>query len=103
MKKKLFLVTLCSFLLICSGCKHSVKLKNGKEVIASVKGKNVTAEELFDELKGKYGASEVATIIDSFIISKEFEDDKTAKEYAKAQIKVLKEQVAQKVETDFSE
>ena len=45
MKKKLLIISLCSMLLICSGCKKEVKLKDGKEVVASVKGKDITAEE----------------------------------------------------------
>ena len=34
---------------------HKVKLQNGKEVIASINGKQFIAEELFDTLKEKYG------------------------------------------------
>ena len=50
MKKKLS-VLFCLTLLLCSGCgqKTEVKLKDGKEVIASVKGYDVTAEELFEK------------------------------------------------------
>ena len=92
MKKKILIMSLCSFLLICAGCKKSVKLKDGKEVIASVKGKKITAEELFEDLKGKYGSSSVINMVDSFIISKEVKDSKEAKEYAKAQIENMKKQ-----------
>lgn len=92
MKKKILIVSLCSVLLFCSGCKSKVKLKDGKEVIASVKGKDITAEELFDELKEKYGSTVVIDMIDNFIVNKEIKDDDEAKEYAKAQVEQMKQQ-----------
>ena len=92
MKKKILIVSLCSVLLFCSGCKSKVKLKDGKEVIASIKGKEITAEELFDELKEKYGSTVVTNMVDDFIVSKEIKDNKEAKEYAKAQVEQMKSQ-----------
>jgi foldase protein PrsA len=94
MKKKILIVSLCSALLLCSGCKTEVKLKDGKEVVASLKGKDITAEELFDEMKDSYGTNTLVTMVDNYIVSKEIDDDdeKEAKEYAKAQIKSMKEQ-----------
>ena len=92
MKKKVLIISLCSVLLFCSGCKNKVKLKDGKEVVASVKGKEITAEELFENLKSKYGSTEVISIIDDFIVNKEISDSKEAKEYAKAQIEQMKQQ-----------
>lgn len=92
MKKKILIVSLISVLLFCSGCKNKVKLKDGKEVIASVKGKDITAEELFDELKEKYGSAVVTDMVDDFIVSKEIKDSDEAKEYAKAQVEQMKSQ-----------
>lgn len=92
MKKKLLIISLCSMLLVCSGCKKEVKLKDGKEVVASVKGKDITAEELFDELKENYGSNVLINMIDEFIVSKEIKDDDEAKEYAKAQVESMKSQ-----------
>lgn len=90
--KKIGIVSLCSILLLCAGCKNSVKLKDGKEVVASVKGYDVTAEELFDELKETYGSNTVINMVDDFIVSKEIKDSKEAEEYAKAQIESMKQQ-----------
>ncbi len=92
MKKKLLIMSLCSFLLVCAGCKKSVKLKNGEEIIASVKGKNISADELFEEYKEKYGSAIVTNMIDEYIVTKEFDDDKAAKEYAKVQFANMKAQ-----------
>lgn len=92
MKKKLLIVSLCSMLLVCSGCKQEVELKDGKEVVASVKGKKITAEELFDELKESNGSTAVINMIDEFIVNKEIKDNKEAEEYAKAQVESMKSQ-----------
>lgn len=96
MKKKILVLSLISLLLL-AGCKNKVELKDGKQVIASVKGKKITAEELFDDLKKNYGASSVIKEIDTFIIKKEISDSdsKQAKEYAKSQVSVMKQQYEQ--------
>lgn len=92
MKKKLLIVSLASILLVCGGCKKEVKLKNGKEVIASVKGKKITAEELYENMKNQYGSANLVNLVDDYIVSKEIKDSSEAKEYAKAQIEAMKKQ-----------
>ena len=95
MKKKVLIMTLLCASLVCVGCKHKVELKDGKEVVASVKGKKITAEELFDKMKESYGSNTVTDMIDDFIASKEIKDDTEAKEYAKAQVEQMKAQYEQ--------
>lgn len=95
MKKKILIISLCSILLICSGCKSKVELKDGKEVIAKVKGKDITAEELFDKLKENYGSAVLINMIDEYIVNKEIKDDSEAIEYAKAQVESMKSQYKQ--------
>ena len=92
MKKKLLLVSLCSFLLVCAGCKKTTKLKNGEEVVVSVKGKKISADELYNEYKEKYGSSILINLVDEYIVEKEYPDNKAAKEYANAQIASMKKQ-----------
>ena len=91
MKKKLLLLSLCG-LLIVSGCGgQKVKLKDGKEIVASIKGKEITAEELFDELKSQYGTTTVVNAIDEYIANKEVKTTDTMKENAKKQIEEMKQ------------
>ena len=73
---------------------HKVKLQNGKEVIASINGKQFIAEELFDTLKEKYGNDALLNKIDEYIVSKEISDnDKVkAKKDAQSQIDTIKSQ-----------
>lgn len=71
---------------------NDIKLKDGKAVIASIDGKEFVAEELFDDLKNKYGSTNLINMVDNFIVSKEITDNSKAKEYAKAQLSSLKQQ-----------
>lgn len=73
---------------------HEVKLKEGKEIIASVEGKEITAEDLFDELKRQNGINLIVNTIDDFIANKEMTDSDEAKKYASAQLASLKQQYA---------
>lgn len=73
---------------------HKVKLSNGNEVIASIKDKEYTAEQLFDKLKEKYGKDALITLIDEYISDKELSDDDKAdaKTEAKKYIDSIKSQ-----------
>lgn len=91
MKKKL--LTLCTIagILFITGCGTEIKLKDGKEVVASLKDKDFTAEELFDELKGKYGSQVLLSMIDSYIIDTEIESDDDYTDKAKAELSSMKQ------------
>ena len=93
MKKK-FLGIMCAMLLF-TGCSKSPKLSNGEEVIASIEGKDFTANELYNKMKGQYGTSILVDMIDSYIASKEIEDEKTASTYADSVIEQYKMQYQQ--------
>lgn len=71
---------------------NEIKLKDGKEVIASIDGKEFVAEDLFDDLKNQYGSTNLINMIDNFIVSKEITDNDEAKEYAESQLASLKQQ-----------
>lgn len=92
MKKKLLVVSLCAMMLMATGCGKVAQLKNGEDVVASIDGKNVTADDLFKEMKKYYGTSITVDMIDTFIANKEIEDNEEAETYADAQIRQLKQQ-----------
>ena len=89
MKKKILILSICLCTLL-TGCGKSAKLKNGEEVVAKLKGKTITANDLYKELKDQGGQSILVQMIDEFIISKEVKDNKEAKEYAKNYLDQLK-------------
>lgn len=93
MKKKLFFV-ISACLLVLTGCGKIPKLQNGQEVVASIDGLDVTAENVYDELKEQYGIGIVIDKIDSAIADKSLtkEQIKDAEEYADNQISKIKAQ-----------
>lgn len=108
MEKKQSLSVITAVLLILIGCvisacyfkfikygKHSTKLQDGKEVVASIDGFSVTADDVYAELKGQYGVSVVINKIDDAIADQEIKDNKDAEEYANNQIKAIKAQYKQ--------
>lgn len=91
MKKKKLLIGLISLgVLATTGCGKIPKLENGEEVIASLDGKNFTANDLYNELKKQGGSSVLVNMIDTFITNQEITDSKEAKEYAASLIKQYK-------------
>ncbi len=90
MKKKILpMMTICGILFV-TGCGTKVKLKDGEEVVASLKDKQFTAEELFDELKERYGSTVLTNMVDTYIINTEIPDDKDYEESAKAELSSTK-------------
>ncbi|MBR3209438.1 MAG: peptidylprolyl isomerase [Bacilli bacterium] len=88
MNKKLLIGL--SALLIFTGC-GTATLKNGKQVVAKMKGKTITAEDLYGELKNQGGASTLTNMIDDYVVNKAIKTDDDAKNYAESQIKQYKE------------
>lgn len=97
-KENITLIVLCiiclllivNIILIVNG--HKVKLSDGKEVIASIDDKNITAEELFDKIKEKYGTSILVNMIDETIIKKEISNTSDTVKKAQEQVNTIKQQ-----------
>lgn len=92
MKKEKLIAGVLVVTLLLTGCGSSATLKNGKQVVAKLKGKTITAEDLYDELKTQGGAVTLTNMIDEFVVNKELKttDDDTS--YAESQINTYKEQ-----------
>lgn len=93
-KTKPLLVISC-FIIIILMCAIAVlvykgnqpKLMDGKQIVASIDGKNFTADELYENLNKKGGYSVLLDMINNDIIGKEIQDTKEAEEYANSVIK----------------
>lgn len=85
MKKKVIML-MCLSLFLCTGCGKVPKLSNGDEVFVSVNGKNVSANDMFDELKEKYGVDVLIELVDKLILEEKYSEDDELKEYVDAQI-----------------
>ena len=80
MKKKALYMVAVIGLLVTTACGNP-KLKNGEEVVAKIDGKEYTANDLYEELKGQYGYSVIMNKVDSAIAEKEIEDSDEIKKY----------------------
>lgn len=100
MKKKILGIIFA--MVMITGCSKSPKISNGEEVIASVDGKDFTANELYDSMKNQYGTSILIDMIDSYIASQEITDNEAASVYADSVISQYKLQYEQ-YGMDFNE
>lgn len=100
MNKKI-LGIICA-MVIFTGCSKSPKISNGEEVIASIDGKDFTANELYNTMKDQYGTSILINMIDTYIAEKEIGDSEDASVYADSLIAQYKLQYEQS-EMDFNE
>lgn len=95
MKKKLLIVSIAALAIITTGCVKTPLTKDGEEVVASVKGKTITADELYKRMKEDYGSTILSEIIDNYIVEKEITDDSNAKTQAEAYVENLKKNYEQ--------
>lgn len=76
----IIIALLICIIILLAVSKQVPKLKNGKEVIASVDGMKVTSDDLYLSMKESYGTTELMNKIDEFIAEdyapKETEEDK---------------------------
>ena len=85
-------ITLSAVLLL-TGCK--TKLKNGKEVAIKINGENITADDLYDELREKYAKYQIIEDIDKKIFNVIYKDDKDIEEQVKNQYESYESQYSQ--------
>lgn len=87
-------VMICCLLIFTTGCGNK-NLKNGEEVVAEVNGKKITADELYQELKTKYGRDVLIEMIDDNILNDMYPTDDETKEYVDQQISAMKQQTGE--------
>lgn len=85
-------ITLCAVLCL-TGCK--TKLKNGKEVAIKINGENITADDLYDELREKYAKYQIIDDIDKKIFDVIYKGDKDIEEQVKNQYESYEAQYSQ--------
>lgn len=68
----------------------NTKTKNGDDIVVSVNGKTITANELYQELKSQNGRNTAINMIDDYILNKEHKTTDDMKKQAKATIENYK-------------
>jgi len=90
MKNKLLVLGTVMFVFALTGCASDTSLKDGKEVVASIDGKKFTAEELYEEMIAKTRDNVLISMIDEYILNKEFKTDEDAETYAESNYESMK-------------
>ena len=85
MKKKIALM-LCFGLFLVTGCGKVPQLKNGEEVFFKINGKNVSANDVYEDLREKYARDSIIETMDKIILEEKYKEDDELKEYVDAQI-----------------
>ena len=86
-----FCVILLGGLILALCVKRIPKTKDGNEIIATLKGKTITADTLYQELKSESGTSALMNIIDEYIANKEVKVTKEDKEYVQEVVDYYKQ------------
>lgn len=68
----------------------NTKTKNGDDIVVSVDGKTITADDLYSELKEQNGRNVAINMIDEYILNKEYETTDDMEASAEATIKNYK-------------
>lgn len=82
-----FAISLCIILVlvvvlgIVLFMKRIPKTSDGKQIVATVKGKKITADDLYIALKDEYGTDALINMIDDYIASKEVKFTKENEQY----------------------
>lgn len=94
---KKVLIIICSLVLLC-GCGTS-HLEDGKESVVKFKEGGISAEDLYNALKYKYGAEEIVTLIDTELLSRKYQETDDEKAYITSMISSMKTQYGENFDT----
>lgn len=64
-------------------------LKSGEEVVVEVKGKQFTADELYNKLKSTSGLDQLIDMVDSYLLHEKYDFEEEAEKYAKEQSETI--------------
>lgn len=76
-------------ILICVATKNT-KTTSGKDIVVSINGKTITADELYKELKSQNGESVAINMVDEYILNKKYKTTDEMKQAAKSTVESYK-------------
>lgn len=85
------IILLVAILIFVLCIKRVPTTSDGKEILATINGKTITADDLYLSLKENYGTDELINVIDSYIADKEVKITKENEKYVKEVVDYYKE------------
>ena len=83
---KKLLISMLVVLICVTGCGKVPKLENGQDAVVTLKGKDISVDSLYEEIKDKYALSVLIDMMDAQILNDKYKDTDEQKEDIKAQI-----------------
>lgn len=78
-----------ALLLVATGCGKVPKLENGQDAVITLKGENISVDELYNEMKDKFALSVLLDLMDEEILNKEYKDTDESKKEIQEQIDLM--------------
>ena len=94
--KKFLGIMLC--LVLLTGC-QTAKLANGKDSVVTFTEGGISAEDLYEVLRNKYGTTEIITLIDTELLSREYKETDDENNYIKDILSSMKSQFGDSFDT----
>ncbi|HHT37808.1 MAG TPA: hypothetical protein GXZ95_00130 [Mollicutes bacterium] len=93
--KKTMILSLCLTMFLVTGCGKVAQLDNGEDIVATIEGKTITANNLYDEIKNRFARNVLIDMIDKTILEKEYETTDEMTKYVNDTIEFYKQQLGE--------
>lgn len=93
--KKTMIISLCLIPLLMTGCGKIAKLENGEEVLATINDQNITADDLYNKIKDKYGRDVLINMIDTVILDELYKTDDDMGNVVREEVNYYKDQLGE--------
>ena len=80
------IIGLLSILVCITGCGKVAKLENGQDAVVKLKGKDISVDSLYNEMKDKYALSVLLDMIDTQILNDKYKDTEEQENSIESQI-----------------
>ena len=79
-------------LLLVTGCGKVPKLENGQDAVVTLKGTDISVDDLYNEIKERYALDSLLKLIDTKILNKEYKDTDEIKDAVQDEIDSMVQQ-----------
>ena len=83
---KKLLISMLVVLICVTGCGKVPELENGQDAVVTLKGKDISVDSLYEEMKDKYALSILLDMMDTQILNDKYEDTDEQEDDIEAQI-----------------
>ena len=84
------IIIIILLVILIGAATKNTKTKNGDDIVVTLKGKTITADDLYKELKSVYGKDITINLVDKYILDKEYKTTDDMEDQAEATINSYK-------------